>query len=572
MMKLRFLSVAVVATGFLFLAGCGGDNQQEDDREATQTAVAMLTDTPTETPTETVTPTATETPTSTPTRTVTPTLPPVDTPTSTPTRDVTPVGTPLGDREFTIAMTMAGTVDTVRTGLFTSFIPGNVATSIVGDPIVLVGGVPDENGVAPLNLEQDTFIAFANPISLVCLKLVAAGSSGSIDCDGGTPYDATLTQDAGRDAPPATLTTGIGDPAGPGAADLVLMQQSVQLAVTATLDDCKAPETVYDPPTMAVYTTEMITAIKGANMITGRGEPFSCAQFEQTDTVGMLVNPSVAFQELSPGSGTPGDVANFLRIADSDMPPPTPTPGVETPTPTPTPTPMGPVGTPIGDREFTIEMTMAGPVDMVRTGLFTSFIPGNVATSIVGDPIVLVGGVPDENGVASLTLREDTFIAFANPISLVCLKLIADGSSGSIDCDGGTPYDATLTQAAGPDAPPFTLTTGVGEPAGAGAADLTLMQQSVQLAVTATLDDCRNPATVYDPATMNVYTTEMITATKGEDMITGRGEPFSCEQFATTDTAGMLVNPSVAFQELSPGSGTPGDVANFLRIADTNTP
>jgi hypothetical protein len=182
---------------------------------------------------------------------------------------------------------------------------------------------------------------------------------------------------------------------------------------------------------------------------------------------------------------------------------------------------------------------------------------------------VLVAGVPNTDGVASLQLREDTFIALANPISLVCFKLIAAGSSGSIDCDGGTAYDAMLMQEGGRDAPPSTSATGTGDPAGAGAAHLILMQQSAQLAATATLDDCRNPATVYDPPTMNVYTTQRITATKGARMISGVGEPFSCAQFATTDTAGMLVNPSVAFQELSPGSGFPGDVANFLRIADT---
>jgi hypothetical protein len=44
------------------------------------------------------------------------------------------------------------------------------------------------------------------------------------------------------------------------------------------------------------------------------------------------------------------------------------------------------------------------------------------------------------------------------------------------------------------------------------------------------------------------------------------GENFDCDAFTTTDGAGMLVNPSVAFNATAGG-----DVANHLRLADTGT-
>jgi hypothetical protein len=481
---------------------------------------------------------------------------------------------------------MGGTVDAVRTGLFTTALPNNNAASFITGDFVLVGGIPDANGVASLRLREDAHIAFVNPVSVVCFRLLADTSTGSIDCNGGTAYDATLTQDAGPDAAPPVLTTGLGKPAGIGAAHLILMQQSVQLPActivpptTECTDPCEAEGLEYDPPVMAVYTTEMITATKGEDTITGRGEPLSCAQFQDTDTVGMLVNPSVAFQVISPGPPPfPGDVANFLRIADSNMPPPTPTLGEE-PTPTPTPS-TGPVGTPLGVRTFTTSETMGGSATTVRTGLFTTALPNNNAASFITGDIALVGGVPDTNGVASLTLQEDAVIAFVNPVSVVCFRLLADTSTGSIDCDGGTPYDATITQGPGADAEPPTLTTGVGDPAGPGSAHLIVMQESVQLPActivpptTDCTDPCMDEGLEYDPPVMAVYTTATATATKGEDTISGVGEPFSCEQFMETDTVGMLVTPSVAFQVISPGPPPfPGDVANYLRIADTNTP
>src|SRR5262249_60985837 len=60
------------------------------------------------------------------------------------------------------------------------------------------GEPPDETpGVATLELTQDSFIGFkVIDNSFVCFKFEAAGSSGKIDCNGGTPVDTLVTQNS----------------------------------------------------------------------------------------------------------------------------------------------------------------------------------------------------------------------------------------------------------------------------------------------------------------------------------------------------------------------------------------
>ena len=77
-----------------------------------------------------------------------------------------------------------------------------------------------------------------------------------------------------------------------------------------TLEQCLTA--TYDPPAETVYTTGTASAIKGAKTIELSGENFDCDTFADTDSAGMLVNPSVA---SNPAAG--GDVSNILRLADN---------------------------------------------------------------------------------------------------------------------------------------------------------------------------------------------------------------------------------------------------------------
>jgi hypothetical protein len=213
----------------------------------------------------------------------------------------------LGTRVFTIAPVSASQ----RSALYSTALPVSVANAFTAGPVTIVGGTPDANGVAPLSLASDAM--FAVRIldgSVVCFKLLAAGSSGTIDCDGGTPYDLTLTAEPGPDAPPATLLTGQGSDAGPGAATLQVMTQSAQLASGSDLALCATA--TYGEVTATAYTTATATVTKGSvGPLSLEGESFDCAAFTVTDGAGMLVSPSAA---NDPRAG--GDVVNNLRIAD----------------------------------------------------------------------------------------------------------------------------------------------------------------------------------------------------------------------------------------------------------------
>jgi hypothetical protein len=218
-----------------------------------------------------------------------------------------PVGE-LGTRVFTIANTSASQ----RTTLYTTALPVGVASMVTEGPLRIVGGTPDANGIAPLSLAEDAMFAVRLiDQSAVCFKLLAQDSSGTIDCDGGTPFDVSLTAEAGAEAPPATLLTGQGSDAGPGGATLMVMLQAAQLMMNEPLENCLTA--TYDEPTFTVFTTGTSSALKGTTgPIVTAGENFDCAAFSTTDGPGMLVSPSAATDARAMG-----DVANNLRIADN---------------------------------------------------------------------------------------------------------------------------------------------------------------------------------------------------------------------------------------------------------------
>lgn len=230
-------------------------------------------------------------------------------------------------------------------------------------------------------------------------------------------------------------------------------------------------------------------------------------------------------------------------------------------TPTFTATPMP--GAALGERIFTIrEDSMFGGTDP-RVGFFTTALTGRaVSEKFSPGPLVFEAGAPDANGISTLQLKEDAYFKINVPAggTVLCLRLLAAGSSGRIDCNGGTAFGISLTAASGAAAPPGVVTTGQGGDSGAGAAEITVMQSIAELTMfTAACD-----ATVTFPEpTTSIYTTATYTATKGTKTLAKTGENFDCASWTTTDGPGMLVNGVVAYEQRAGG-----DSASATRLAD----
>ncbi|MFN8644982.1 MAG: hypothetical protein U0802_26165 [Candidatus Binatia bacterium] len=225
---------------------------------------------------------------------------------ATPTPEV-----PLGERIFTIREDSKFGDKEVRVGFFTSALSGAaVSAAFSPGPLDLIAGPTDANGIATLALKQDAYFKINIPAggTVLCIRMLAAGSSGRIDCNGGSAFDVTVTAAAGQDAPPATVTTRLGTDAGPGAAELTVMQSIGEVAKFT--DACDATVT-FPEPNAVVYTTAKVTATKGARSLVKSGESFKCATWTTTDGDGMLVSGVAAFDGRAGG-----DSASATRLAD----------------------------------------------------------------------------------------------------------------------------------------------------------------------------------------------------------------------------------------------------------------
>lgn len=217
---------------------------------------------------------------------------------------VTAVSNALGDtcrtpvettRTFTIEPGMLlGDPSQTRSGLFNTLLSGaNAAIAVSPGPLTLALGEPDADGVAPLRLAEDAIIDVQVVDSTrVCIKMMAAGSSGSVDCDGGTAYDVEGFQAAGDTG--STLfevRTGLGDPAGPGHGNLLVNQLTQPLPV-GELRPCEEIE--YTAPAQQfAYTTTNAIALKGTRLrLPVPGEPFDCARFADPTSGGILAAPA----------------------------------------------------------------------------------------------------------------------------------------------------------------------------------------------------------------------------------------------------------------------------------------
>jgi hypothetical protein len=139
-----------------------------------------------------------------------------------PTPTVTPVISQLGERIFV--------VDPLASPLTYDAFGPIAAAEVVDGELRLVTGAVDEAGIATLALGGDVVLAlrgiglFSN--FTFCIRMLAADSSGSIDCDGGTSHDVRLTAEGGPGAPSPLVEIGVGNDGGPGAASLLVPEQA----------------------------------------------------------------------------------------------------------------------------------------------------------------------------------------------------------------------------------------------------------------------------------------------------------------------------------------------------------
>jgi len=215
-------------------------------------------------------------------------------------------------------------------------------------------------------------------------------------------------------------------------------------------------------------------------------------------------------------------------------------------------------------RTFTIEpgVLLADPTG-TGTGLFTTGLSGaNAAMSFTSGPLTLALGVPDSGGVASLRLVSDVLLEIVVvDSSRLCFKMLASGSDGSIDCDGGTAYDTSGTQPAGDVGFPFTIETGLGDPSGPGDGNL-LVPVMYQLVPASDSTPC-DQVVFTNPVQTFPFTTTNAISNKGSLQLIVAGKKFDCANFGTSGSGGQLASPAPATQ------APIGDVSNVFRLAES---
>ena len=288
--------------------------------------------------------------------------------------------------------------------------------------------------------------------------------------------------------------------------------------------------------------------IVGVNIALGSRDVSSCGPFDADDDGEVKIN------ELIQGVG------NAMNQCGTAKPTRT-----RAATATPTATPEGP---PLGERLFTVRED-AIPMADSRTSLQVSVLPipfPNVASAIRSQPIRLVAGAPGADGKAPLSLAEDVYIALEVPVfgGVLCMKMIAAGSTGWIDCDGGPTPDVVVSRATGPDPTlPTEKRIEEGEQTGPGAAVLEMgllanMEDSLPLG--SGPEDCDE--ITFPVILETAFTTGTGTAIKGEQTISVTGENFSCDEWTTSEGVGMLLAPVPQYHPL------PEDVSAIIRLAD----
>lgn len=271
----------------------------------------------------------------------------------------------LGTRIFTIKQS-AGLGNALATGFFSS---GNNGLEVTDDnswfvtqPLKLRAGNPDPStGIASLRLEEDAIfggqVFKAQNGPTLCIKVFAQGSSGQVDCDGGSKQDVLFQVDShggpcqppgpcAASAPVVTPFSNAGAAARAGGATLAVMA-TVDNISPALASAANCATHTFGEPSLFYFTTERATAEvsnvasntairscsldpnttcspqldgcpaagKGVCTTTTRlsrlGVAFTCAAWTTTDGPGRFVTP------LFGEDTAVGDTGNILLIGDN---------------------------------------------------------------------------------------------------------------------------------------------------------------------------------------------------------------------------------------------------------------
>lgn len=414
------------------------------------------------------------------------------------------------------------------------------------------------------------------------------------------PDEIAAIRDAVRDAPGTVTGANVAE-VNALATTLASGDANVRAAVVAAAGNLPAPTATGNPsaPTATrdpSAPTATATSVRSATPVVPpatatRGGPTGSPTSRPTRTLnGPTATASPPRSVVPSRTNTPGVATATVPAATATVPAATPTVTRTAGGPTPTFTPTT-IAAGLGDRVFTIREDSGAPAPDPRTGFFSSGLNGySVSERFSSGPIVLTAEAPNASGVAQLRLKQDAYFKVFIKLgaSILCVKWVAQGSRGSIDCNGGTAYGVTMTEPAGA-SPPGVPMTGVGGDSGPGAANLFVRQVIAEIenrcptgggtctitgsrcttnaeCAPVTIDDSGacDATTVFDNAGLDVvYTTANFLGTKGTRTFNKNGESFSCEAWTMSDGPGMLVTSLLAVDERAGGSS-----ANGIRVAD----
>jgi hypothetical protein len=171
------------------------------------------------------------------------------------------------------------------------------------------------DGLHPLTIREDT--VFGLPLAdggTLCAKISAHGSSGYLDCNGGTASDVRASRDL-RAPTRVTVDTGLGLDAGTGAATILAPIAVMHLPPGSTPEACQ--DAAYPSAFPGALTTAMgsaqVIGLDGDLLteIDASGTSFDCATW-QSHGVGTLVLP-FPLPSLSPDTN---ELAAMLELSE----------------------------------------------------------------------------------------------------------------------------------------------------------------------------------------------------------------------------------------------------------------
>ena len=213
----------------------------------------------------------------------------------------------LGERAFEVRRASSRLL-TSATG------PGDASTDPwLAGVLRICAGQALGDGLYALNLREDAVLGLGlSEGGILCARISARGSSGALDCDGGSAVDVRATQDADG-ATRVAVDSGLGLDAGTGAAVIRAPIAVVQLPAGALPSDCAGA--VYPPPFNGALTTgegtaQVLDADGGVLAeVRATGSSFRCDEWT-SGPGGTLVLPF-------PAVNTPnGDRAAVLVLAE----------------------------------------------------------------------------------------------------------------------------------------------------------------------------------------------------------------------------------------------------------------